>query len=194
MRSLRQRRRRPPAELLQRLRPWENADPADAEPWHVGERVEGTQVGQTKRRGQGVGDSRIGRVGVGVAHVQGDARADERVGDPALRRRRGDTVHTTQEERVVRDDQVRLELEGFRDHLMDGIDGEQHAFDRRVRVATDQADSVPVGGPPRVVQLLEGLDHLPKRRHLATLARRPGRTDQGRPRWRSAASANRSQS
>ena len=70
---------------------------------------------------------------VGV-RVRGDQRAvgaDEAGEQRALVAVLGDARDAAQQQRVVRDEQVGADVDGLVDGGGDGVDGEQHAFDRR---------------------------------------------------------------
>ena len=90
-------------------------------------------------------------VGVGVRAEQRNAMRDERLNDPAFVVERRHGVHAVQEERMVRHDQVGLQHQRLVDHGHHRIDGKQHAGDGCVRIATGQADGIPVGREPRGV-------------------------------------------
>src|SRR5699024_1417266 len=101
-----------------------------------------------------------GDVGVGVGHVQGHTGGDEAVHHPPFGTGGGHRVHRFEQQRVVGDEQVGAGGGSLGDHLLGGVDGEQHAFDRGHRVADHQADGVPgFGGGGRVAPLQE-VDHV----------------------------------
>ncbi len=110
---------------------------------------------EAERAGEGVGDSRVGGVGVGVGDVQRDVVLDERVHHAALEGGGRDGGRAAQIERVVGDQQAGAELHRLVDGLLDRVDGEEDARDLLVRLAHDGADRVPGLGPlggPQVVQ------------------------------------------
>jgi hypothetical protein len=76
------------------------------------------------------------------------------VHDPALGRGRGDPVHAPEQQRVVRDQQLRLRLDRLGDRRGDRVDREHDRAHLVVRVPADQADGVPVLGPAGRVPLL----------------------------------------
>lgn len=125
------------------------ADPAEAPAAaRVGRvRYEGSYDPEVQCAGEGVGDTRVGGVRVGVGHVQRDVVLDEGVDDPALEVGRRDRRRTAQVERVVGDQQVGAQLQRLVDDLLDRVDGEQDPPDLLVGIAHDGADRVPGLGP-----------------------------------------------
>ena len=105
---------------------------------------------------QSVGDPGSGGVGVGVRGVQGGARADEAVHDPALGGVGGHAVHTAEHEWVMGDDQVRAPEHGLVDDRFDGVDGEEDLAHGLLRVAARESDGVPRSSPRGRVDALEG--------------------------------------
>lgn len=102
---------------------------------------------QVQRAREGVGDTRVGGVGVGVGDVQRDVVLDEGVHDAALEVRRRDRGGAAQVERVVGDEQAGAQFHRLVDDLLDRVDGEQDPRDLLVGVARDGADRVPGLGP-----------------------------------------------
>ncbi len=88
---------------------------------------------QAERLGEGVGDARVGGVGVGVRDQQRDAVADQAVHDPALEAVGRDRRGPAQIERMVGDQQVRAPGHGLVDDRLDRVDGEQHPTDLGAR-------------------------------------------------------------
>lgn len=136
-------------ELTEGLGLAERADPAEtATARGVGRvRYEGPLDAQVEGAGEGVGDTGIRGVGVGVGHVQRDVVLDQRVHDPALEGVGRDRRRTAQIERVVGDDQLGAELQRLVRDVLDGVDREEHPVDLGVRIAADRADRVPSFGP-----------------------------------------------
>ncbi len=161
----------PRGERGQRQRGLQQADPPGAAPAQRVGRVRDQRAGHghADRLGERVRDTRVGVVGVGVGHVQGDPGADQGVHDPALEGGGGHGGGAAQVQRVVGDHQVRPPLDGLVDDRLHGVDGEQHAADLGLRVSADQADGVPGLRPLRRVQLFEGGDDVGQFRHLSRL-------------------------
>ena len=116
--------------------------------------------GQAERVGEGVGHAGVGGVGVGV---RGEQRAPPRtsaVHQRALRSVRADPVHAAQQQRVVRDQQLRAGVEGLVDGLGDRIDRDEDAGHRLGRVAADEPDRVPALCERGRVGGLERGDHV----------------------------------
>lgn len=137
---------RPFGERAERLGVVELADAAEAPAARGVRRVrhQGPDDAEVERAGEGVGDTGVGGVRVGVRDVQCDVVLDQRVHDPALemadRHRRG-PAHI---ERVMGDDQLGAEPDRLVGDFLDGVDGEQHASDLRTGVAADRTDRVPL--------------------------------------------------
>ncbi len=135
----------------------ELAHPAQAAPpLGVGRvRHQGPYDPEVQRAGEGVGDTRVGGVGVGVGDVQRDVVLDEGVHHAALERGGRHRGRTAQVERVVGDQQAGAQLHRLVDGLPDRVDGEQDPRDLLVGLAHDGADRVPGLGPlggPQVLQ------------------------------------------
>lgn len=133
------------------------ADPAQAPAaFRIGRvRYERSYDPEVERAREGVGDSRVGAIGVGVGDVQRDVVLDQGVHHAALEGGGRDRGRTAQVEGVVGDQQVGAQLHRLVDDLLDRVHGEQHAGDVLVRVAHDGADRVPGLGPlggPQVLQ------------------------------------------
>jgi hypothetical protein len=86
-----------------------------------------------------------------VRHVQRDAGADQPVHQPSFRRGRRHAVHRPQEQRMVRDQQVRSPLDRFIGDRHHRIDREKHTPNLGLRVAANQPDGIPRLSPRRVV-------------------------------------------
>ena len=145
----------------------------------AGSGLQRSQVGEAEGRRQRVGDARVGDVGVGVRDVQRDTGPHERGDGAALGVRGGDGVHPAQQQRVVRDQQVRTPRDRLVDDGLHRVDREQHPAYRLVRVAHDQPDGVPVLRPARVVERVERGDHVAEAERLrhgraVTLTPAPG--------------------
>ena len=70
---------------------------------------------------------------------------------------------------MVGDQQVGTPGDRLVDDGLHGIDGEEDPRDVGVGVADHGADGVPVGGPARVVQLVQDGDDVTQRRHGPSL-------------------------
>ena len=81
--------------------------------------VNWTGIDQPERSGKSVGHSRIRVVGVGVRDVQSDAGSDQPVHGSSLRGRRRDRRCAVQEQRMMRDEQVRTQGQRLVDHDLD---------------------------------------------------------------------------
>lgn len=112
-------------------------------------RHEGAYDPEVERAREGVGDSRIGAVGVRVGDVQRDVVLDQGVHGAALEGVGRDRRRTAKVERVVGDEQAGAQFHRLVDDVLDGVDGEQYARDLLVGVAADRADRVPSLGPLR---------------------------------------------
>ncbi len=110
---------------------------------------EGAGDPQVQRSREGVGDAGVGAVGVGVGDVQRNVVLDQGVHGAALEGGRRDRRRTAQIEGVVGDEEVRAELHGFVDGLLDRVDGEQDPAHPGVGIAADRTDRVPALGPLR---------------------------------------------
>ncbi|CAM5543887.1 hypothetical protein SGLAM104S_07153 [Streptomyces glaucescens] len=118
---------------------------------------QGPYDAQVQRAREGVGDTGVGGVGVGVGDVQRDVVLDQGVHDPALEGGGRDRRRSAQVQRVVGDQQVGAELHGLvADDLLDGVDGEQDPGDLLAwGTPIDRSDRVPGLGPfggPQVLQ------------------------------------------
>lgn len=147
----------PGGEFAQRQRVVQFADAAEAPAAVRIARVrhERSYDTEVEGAGEGVGDARVGSVGVGVGDVQRDVVLDEGVHDAALEVGRRHRRRTAEVERVVGDEQAGAELDRLVDDLLDRVDGEQDPGDLLAGVAHDGADRVPGLGPlggPQVVQ------------------------------------------
>ena len=121
--------------------------------------------------GQRVGDAGVGGVGVGVRGEQRRTVADQPVHQRALRGVRADPVHPAQQQRVVRHQQLRAEIDGLVDGLDHRIDGDEHARHLVGRVAADEPDGVPALRESRRVRRLQRGDGVGQPgRHAATSA------------------------
>ena len=127
---------------------------------------EGLQVGQAERPGHGLGDAVGGLVGVGVRGQQRAAGSGEGREGASLRRRRGETVHRLEEQRVVHDEQVGLPVGCLFGHCRGRVDGEHHLPDRLLRIAVDEADGVPVLRGGRRVPLMDQGDDVREPGHV----------------------------
>lgn len=138
-------------EFGQRERDLQLADPAQpaAARRVSGVRYEGPGDPQPDGAGEGVGDSGVGAVGVGVRDVQGHIVLDQRVHDTALEAGGRDRRRTAQVQRMVGDQQVGADPYGLVGDLLHGVDGEQHPRDLRPGIAADQAHGIPLLGPVR---------------------------------------------
>ncbi len=94
--------------------------------------LERSQAGQAQRSGEGVRDSGVRAVGVGVRGEQGATAADEAVDQRTLGRVRAHRVHSAQQQWVVHEQQLRAPLERFVDDGRGRVDGEQHLVHRLV--------------------------------------------------------------
>ena len=103
-----------------------------------------------------------------------------RCSERALGRRRGDRVHRPQQQRVVRDEQVRSPGDRLVDDRGGRVDREQHPADRLRRVPRDEPDGVPGLGRAGRVAPLERRDDVGER----GAGVRHGRDATGRPRGR----------
>ena len=140
-----------------------------------GDRLQRAARRQPERGGQRVGDAGVGGVGVGVRGEQRRTGADQPVHQRALRGVRADPVHPAQQQRVVRHQQLRTEVEGLVDGLRDRVDGDQHARHLVGRVAADQPDGVPALRESRRVRRLQRGDGVGQPgRHARDLGQRGG--------------------
>jgi hypothetical protein len=95
-----------------------------------------------------------------VGDVQRRPGRQQPVHDPALRRGRRHRRGAAQVERVVGEQQVEAAGHHLVDDRLDRVHREQHPADRRLRVAADQPDGVPVLRQRRRVEALERGDHV----------------------------------
>ena len=135
----------------------EVADPADA---FLGQAVRGrgqrSHVLQAQGVGQDVGDAPDGGVTVGVHGQQRGPGLDQAVHGLALGRVRGNGRDALEQQRVVGDEQLGAQVDGFLDDLEGGIDGEHDPRDLGGRMAGHEAHLVPVLGQRLRPELLHG--------------------------------------
>ena len=105
-------------------------------------------------------------IGVGVRGIKRDAVGDQLVNDPPPRVVGRHPVCTGEEQRVMGDDEVSLNQQGFVHHLDDGVNCQQNAMNRRSGFTAHQAHAVPVRGQSRRVTALDRLDRRPHCRHV----------------------------
>lgn len=155
------------------------ADPAEA-PAAVlvgGVGHEGAYDPQAERAREGVGDTRVGAVGVGVRDVQRHVVLDQVVDDPALEGGRRDRRRAPQVERVVGDQELGPEAHRLVGDLLDRVDGEEDPGHLRVGVAAHRADRVPALGEFGGPQGVEGGDDFRQTGHGERLPSRCARQD-----------------
>jgi hypothetical protein len=142
---------RPLGELRERERSVEFADPAQAPAARRVGRVGHQRAGHPQPHGcrEGVGDPRIGPVGVGVGDVQRDIVLDQGVHDPALEAGGRHGRRATQIEGVVGDEQIGSRPYRLVRDLVHRIHGEEHPRHLGLRIAAHQADGIPLLGPLR---------------------------------------------
>ena len=129
-------------ERTQRGGPREHPDPADpGDP--VGRRRDRLRRGQSELVGEDAARPLRHHVGRRVGRVEGDVVLDELREQRALVAILGDGGHTTQQQRVVRDEEVGVGADGFVDGRGDRVDREEDAVDRGVRISGDQPGGVP---------------------------------------------------
>lgn len=80
--------------------------------------------------------------------------------EAALDRVGGHAVHPTQQQRVVRDDQLRAQVLGLGHRLLDGVDAEQHPRDLLRRVPAHEPDGIPLLREARRVVAFEDVEDL----------------------------------
>jgi hypothetical protein len=129
-------------------------------------RVEWLDVLDADGLREGVADTGVGDVGVGVRDVEGDTVADQPMDEPALGARRRNRCGAAEVERMMRDEQPGARSDRLVSRRDDRVDGEVHLVDRCIRIAADQPDRVPRLSPPRVIVLLERRDDVADRRHV----------------------------
>ena len=144
-------------DLVDRL-PRDERDELD--PVRLRQCLQRLDVDETNGCREGVGDSVLRDVGVGVGDVQGDTRADQRRDGAALRFACGDRVHAAQQQRMVGQQQVSPPVERLVDDRLRRVYGKEHFADRLVRVASDKTDVVPRLGGAWVVEVVQDSDDI----------------------------------
>ena len=86
-----------------------------------------------------------GVIAVGMGRVQANATSDEPCENATLGPCFDDRRHPTKEQRVVNDEKVGVELNGFGRRRLGCFDGQKHAPNGLRRIATDPPDGVPIG-------------------------------------------------
>lgn len=142
----------PACELSQRQRCRQLADPPSGIPFDLGESTLGGEPQRVREHPTHPG---VRDVGVGVRDVEGDIGEDEAGHARALGAGRRDRVDATEQERVVRHEQVRAPDGRLLDDGERGVEGEQDAPDGLVEIPGHQADPVPGGRTGRRVERLE---------------------------------------
>jgi hypothetical protein len=95
-----------------------------------------------------IGDTLPRRVGIRVRGVQANVLRYQRVHDqPAMSQWRHG-VHSMQEERMVRDNEIRADADGFVDDGHDRVDSEEHGPNRGDGITAHQPDGIPVRCEP----------------------------------------------
>ena len=122
----------------------------------VRRRIQNLLDREPHRLGKRVGDSRSGRIGVGVCGEQRRTGTDQAMDECSLGIVGGHRVHTAQQQRMVGQQQA-ARADGV-DNLGGGVHRDGHRLDEVAGIAAHQTDRIPVAGQARRIGLIEHVD------------------------------------